>query len=104
MTGIRFNHPDFVPENCTACGNCYTVCPDTAIPGLVTEVGAALDTVVGRVRKSGVGLMMDIHIVVDGDIPVRRGHEIGHEVQRRLYRSDLGIHDAIIHVEPYEER
>jgi cation diffusion facilitator family transporter len=57
-----------------------------------------------RVRKSGVGLMMDIHIVVDGNMSVRRGHEIGHEVQRRLYRSDLGIHDAIIHVEPYEDR
>jgi divalent metal cation (Fe/Co/Zn/Cd) transporter len=57
-----------------------------------------------RVRKSGMGLMMDIHIVVDGDITVRRGHEIGHEVQRRLYASDLGIHDAIIHVEPFEER
>ena len=38
-------------ENCTACGKCYTVCPDTAIPGLVTEVGAALDTVARRVRR-----------------------------------------------------
>ena len=39
MTGIRFEHPEWVPENCTACGDCYTVCPDTAIPGLVNEVG-----------------------------------------------------------------
>ncbi|MDP6581943.1 MAG: 2-oxoacid:acceptor oxidoreductase family protein, partial [Vicinamibacterales bacterium] len=53
MTGIRFEHPQWVPENCTACGNCYTVCPDTAIPGLVTEIGKALDTVVLRVRKHG---------------------------------------------------
>ncbi|MFZ1865189.1 MAG: 2-oxoacid:acceptor oxidoreductase family protein [Polyangiales bacterium] len=55
MTGIRFEHPDWVPENCTACGNCYTVCPDTAIPGLVNEVGQVLDTVVNRVRKSSHG-------------------------------------------------
>ena len=53
MTGIRFEHPQWVPENCTACGECYTVCPDTAIPGLVTEIGQALDTVVERVRKHG---------------------------------------------------
>jgi pyruvate-ferredoxin/flavodoxin oxidoreductase len=53
MTGIRFEHPEWVPENCTACGNCYTVCPDTAIPGLVTEIGQALDTVLQRVRKHG---------------------------------------------------
>ena len=55
MTGIRFEHPEWVPENCTACGNCYTVCPDTAIPGLVNEVGQVLDTVVNRVRKNGNG-------------------------------------------------
>ncbi len=53
MTGIRFEHPEWIPENCTACGDCYTVCPDTAIPGLVNEVGEVLDTVVKRVRKNG---------------------------------------------------
>jgi pyruvate-ferredoxin/flavodoxin oxidoreductase len=53
MTQIRFQHPEFVPENCTACGNCWTVCPDTAIPGLVNEVGQIFDTVVKRVRKHG---------------------------------------------------
>lgn len=53
MTGIRFEHPEWVPENCTACGDCYTVCPDTAIPGLVNEIGQVLDTVVSRVRKNG---------------------------------------------------
>ena len=53
MSGIRFHHPEWIAENCTACGNCYTVCPDTAIPGLVNEVGQILDTVVKRVRKAG---------------------------------------------------
>jgi pyruvate-ferredoxin/flavodoxin oxidoreductase len=53
MTGIRFEHPRWIAENCTACGNCYTVCPDTAIPGLVNDVSQVLDTVVSRVRKKG---------------------------------------------------
>jgi pyruvate-ferredoxin/flavodoxin oxidoreductase len=53
MTGIRFKHPEWIAENCTACGNCYTACPDTAIPGLVNEVGQILDTVVKRVVKQG---------------------------------------------------
>jgi pyruvate-ferredoxin/flavodoxin oxidoreductase len=56
MTQIRFEHPEWIPENCTACANCYTVCPDTAIPGLVNEVGQVLDTVVARLRKHGHGL------------------------------------------------
>lgn len=52
MTGIRFEHPEWVPTNCTACGNCYTVCPDTAIPGLVSDLSDVLETVVKRVRKN----------------------------------------------------
>jgi len=53
MTSIRFEHPEFIPENCTGCGDCYTVCPDTAIPGLVNETGQVLDTVVRRLKKRG---------------------------------------------------
>ncbi len=51
MTGIRFEHPEWIPDNCTACGNCYTVCPDTAIPGLVNDLTEVLDTVVKRVKR-----------------------------------------------------
>lgn len=51
MTGIRFEHPEWIPTNCTACGKCYTVCPDTAIPGLVNEIKEVLDTIVKRVKK-----------------------------------------------------
>jgi pyruvate-ferredoxin/flavodoxin oxidoreductase len=53
MTSIRFEHPEFIPEKCTGCGDCYTVCPDTAIPGLVNEPGQVLDTVVRRLKKAG---------------------------------------------------
>ena len=51
MTSIRFKHPEWIPNNCTACGKCYTICPDTAIPGLVSDLTDVLDTVVKRVRK-----------------------------------------------------
>lgn len=52
MTGIRFEHPEWVADNCTACGNCYTICPDTAIPGLVSELSDVLDTVLKRVKRN----------------------------------------------------
>lgn len=52
MTGIRFDHPDWIPNNCTACGDCYTICPDTAIPGLVSDLDKVLETVVERVKKT----------------------------------------------------
>ncbi|NNF61478.1 MAG: pyruvate ferredoxin oxidoreductase [Gammaproteobacteria bacterium] len=53
MTSIRFEHPEWIPENCTACGDCYTICPDTAIPGLVNDIGQVLDAALAKVRKSG---------------------------------------------------
>jgi pyruvate-ferredoxin/flavodoxin oxidoreductase len=53
MSGIRFEHPRWIGENCTACGDCYTICPDTAIPGLVNEIQQVLDTVVARLKRQG---------------------------------------------------
>ncbi len=53
MTGIRFEHPVWVAENCTACGNCYTECPDSAIPGLVSTIGDVFNTLVNRIETQG---------------------------------------------------
>jgi len=58
MTGIRFHHPKWIAENCTACGACYTVCPDTAMPGLVSEISDVLDTVIKRVKDQGHSLKL----------------------------------------------
>ena len=53
MTQIRFNHPIWIPENCTACSDCFTVCPDSAIPGLACSVADAFETTIKRVEKTG---------------------------------------------------
>ncbi len=53
MTQIRFEHPVWIAENCTACGNCYTQCPDSAIPGLVSTVADVLNTAIGNIEMSG---------------------------------------------------
>ncbi len=53
MTGIRFEHPVWIAENCTACGNCYTECPDSAIPGLVSSIPDIFNTAVNRIETSG---------------------------------------------------
>jgi pyruvate-ferredoxin/flavodoxin oxidoreductase len=53
MTQIRFEHPEWVPEKCTACGACYSVCPDSAIPGLVNTVNQVFDTAIARVESGG---------------------------------------------------
>jgi cation diffusion facilitator family transporter len=53
-----------------------------------------------RVRKSGLRLLMDIHVEVDPSLPVREGHAIGHRVADRLKASRLPILDVVVHVEP----
>ena len=53
MTGIRFEHPVWSAEKCTACGKCYTVCPDSAMPGLVNSVSEVFATALHRVERGG---------------------------------------------------
>ncbi|OIR17686.1 pyruvate-flavodoxin oxidoreductase [mine drainage metagenome] len=52
MTQIRFEHPVWVAENCTACGNCYTECPDMAIPGLVSTVQEVFNTAISNIERT----------------------------------------------------
>jgi cation diffusion facilitator family transporter len=52
------------------------------------------------VRKMGLSFYVDLHLEVDGDIPVRAGHHIAHEVKRAIQASDPRIADVLVHVEP----
>lgn len=53
-----------------------------------------------RIRKSGLGYLMDLHVQVDSAISVKNGHAIGHMVNDRLKKSPLPITDVVIHIEP----
>jgi divalent metal cation (Fe/Co/Zn/Cd) transporter len=53
-----------------------------------------------RVRKSGLGLWVDIHVEVPGDISVRNGHKIAHSVKDALMESNHSVMDAVVHIEP----
>ncbi|HSL71394.1 MAG TPA: 4Fe-4S binding protein, partial [Longimicrobiales bacterium] len=44
MSNIRFEVPDFIAEKCTGCSQCWTQCPDAAIPGLVNTIEDVIDT------------------------------------------------------------
>ncbi len=55
-----------------------------------------------RVRQSGSGFLVELHIEVDGNISVYEGHKTAHDVKDALIGSGIGIIDAAIHVEPSE--
>lgn len=79
--------------------------PPATFEDRVREITAAVSGVEAvdkcLVRKSGLGYFLDLHIEVDGRVPVRDGHEISHRVKDTLLASELAIIDASIHVEPW---
>jgi cation diffusion facilitator family transporter len=70
----------------------------------VISIASSVDGVVAieksRIRKSGLGYLMDLHVQVDSDISVKDGHAIGHLVKGRLMESSVPITDVVIHIEP----
>ncbi len=53
------------------------------------------------VRKLGMRLMVDMHIVVDPDISVQEGHRLAHEVKDKLQHELPQVRNVMVHVEPY---
>jgi pyruvate-ferredoxin/flavodoxin oxidoreductase len=51
MTNVRFEVPEFIPDLCTGCAQCWVQCPDVAIPGLVNTTGQILDTAIATVAE-----------------------------------------------------
>jgi cation diffusion facilitator family transporter len=54
------------------------------------------------VRKMGLEYFVDLHVIVEGEISVLDGHEIGHNVKDAIIRANPGIADVLVHVEPTE--
>jgi len=73
---------------------------EAQIRSIATEIEGVHEVEKCRIRKSGLGFLMDIHVVVNGEMSVREGHKIAHIVKERLLESSLPISDVIIHIEP----
>ncbi len=81
---------------------------DTAVPlETETEIRRLAGVVPGvryvekcRVLRSGLSLLVDIHVHVDGAQSVREGHAIAHAVKDALMAAPLAITDVAVHIEP----
>jgi cation diffusion facilitator family transporter len=65
----------------------------TAIPGV--QAAHAV-----RTRKTGSSILVDLHVLVDGNITVTDGHKISETVQNKLMKQNSNIIDVIVHIEP----
>lgn len=74
---------------------------------LIEEIRAIALTVPGvvatekcHVRKMGMTFYVDLHMIVDGKITVREGHEIAHDLKDEIQRQIPTIADVLVHTEP----
>ncbi len=70
------------------------------IRAISEKVEGIIDTEKCYIRKTGMTFHVDLHIIVKSDISVKRGHEIAHNLKKRLQEEIPQIEDILIHVEP----
>ena len=54
-------------------------------------------------RKVGFSYYVDLHIVVDGSMTVRRVYSIAHDAEDAVLQRLPQIEEVLVHVEPEEE-
>ena len=55
-----------------------------------------------RTRFISTSIQVDLHIVVDGEISVREGHDIADDVRDRIIDEIAEVVDVVVHVDPPE--
>lgn len=82
------------------------VAPSKEYEEKIRETACAVDGVLAiekcLIRKSGLLRLIDIHVEVDGNMPVWQGHDIAHRVKDALLASEHGVADVLVHIEPHQ--
>ncbi|HXN64083.1 MAG TPA: cation diffusion facilitator family transporter [Candidatus Acidoferrales bacterium] len=83
------------------------IAPDPSLESRVREIAGRVKNVIGLdkcyVRKMGFSFYVDLHIVVRGDLSVRQGHGIAHQVEDEVLKGLPQVAEVLVHVEPEEE-
>jgi cation diffusion facilitator family transporter len=81
--------------------------PAPQLEELVRSAASAIPRVIGlekcHVRKVGFRYYVDLHVVVDGALTVRQGHNIAHDVEDSVLDKVPQIAEVLVHIEPEEE-
>jgi cation diffusion facilitator family transporter len=84
---------------------------DTALDAKEVErIRASIMTVDGvrtlhmlRTRRSGGNAFVDVHILVDPQVSVSEGHQIGERVRKRLLADSSDVSDVTVHIDPEDD-
>lgn len=64
------------------------------------KVAGVIETEKCFIRKMGMHYIVDLHVVVNGNLSVKEGHDIAHLVKDQLKNDIPDISDILIHIEP----
>ena len=67
---------------------------------IAKQVEGVVDTEKCFVRKTGMTFWVDLHLIVDGNLTVREGHRIAHNVKDEIRSEFPEIAEILMHVEP----
>lgn len=91
-----------------AIGEIMDIRPYTNIEKEVCSIAMNIEGVKGiescYSRKMGFDYFIDMHILVNGSISVKKGHNIAHNVKEEIMKRDKRIADVMIHIEPEESK
>lgn len=74
-----------------------------AIRAIVLGVQGVQSTHAIRSRRMGPGVFLDLHVLVDGQISVKQGHDIAERIKKELMETGPDVADVVVHVEPVED-
>ena len=90
----------------TAASELVDTAPSRALLAAIEEVLRQTDGVKGfhgfRARRVGGKVEMDVHIQVDPDLTVHKGHDIASAVRDRIRQAAPDVVQVVVHVEPQE--
>lgn len=71
----------------------------------IREVALAVPGIVGTekcfIRKAGMKFHVDLHAVVDGNLTVKEGHDLAHNLKDTLRAELPNVGHVLIHIEPH---
>ena len=72
----------------------------TEIREISRQHSGVIETEKCFIRKTGMTYHVDLHVVVQGEISVKEGHDISHDLKNKLQEEMPEIADILIHIEP----
>jgi len=73
------------------------------IRNIAITVEGVLGTEKCFVRKTGMKYHVDLHAIVNGEISVKEGHLISHNLKDKLQEKIPSLNDVLIHIEPFKK-